>query len=201
LGNVVTNASGAPRSGEATAEISSEPPGADIEIDGSFVGSTPSAVGIVAGEHTLRISKNGYKRWERDLKSSTGNIKIAAVLEPIAPDSEAPANSSAGMAEEARIGIWFSGSPTVKHNGLEISGVQPNGPADNIEVKPGDVLIAIEGRYLYTVDGLRAELRRHADGTRLGQYDTDTTDSPMTTISPSALNVRLRQIVAEPLLR
>jgi hypothetical protein len=78
-----------------------------------------------------------------------------------------PANSSKGMAEEARIGIWFTGNPTVKHNGLEIAGVQPNGPADNIDIKQGDVIISIDGHYLYTVDQLRDELLRHEDGARL----------------------------------
>ena len=82
-------------------------------------------------------------------------------------DPAPPANSSEGMAEEARIGIWFTGNPTAKHNGLEISGVQPNGPADSIDIKPGDVIVSIDGRYLYTVDELRAELLRHEDGTRL----------------------------------
>jgi hypothetical protein len=177
----------APRStDEETAEISSDPLGADIEIDGNFVGNTPSSVGIAAGQHTLRVSKNGYKSWERTLRSSTGSIKIAAVLEPISadaprtahtpvevaatstsPDPTSPANWSEGTAEEARIGISFTGNPATRHDGLEIAGVQPKGPADNIDIKPGDVLISIDGHYLYTVDELRAELLRHESAARL----------------------------------
>jgi hypothetical protein len=184
LGSAATNGSSAPRSGEATAEISSDPLGAEIEIDGSFVGSTPSSVGIVAGEHTLRISKNGYKRWERTLKSSTGNVKIAAVLEPILAgsavskddnlravgaststtrDSEASSSSTTGLPEDL-IGVWFTGNPTVRHDGLEVAGVQPKGPADNIDIKQGDVILAIDGHFLFTIDELRAELLRHAVG-------------------------------------
>jgi hypothetical protein len=82
-------------------------------------------------------------------------------------DPVPPSNSSEGKAGEARIGVWFAGNPTAKHNGLEISGVQHNGPADNIDIKPGDVIISIDGHYLYTVDELRAELLRHEDGARL----------------------------------
>ncbi|HEY4904279.1 MAG TPA: PEGA domain-containing protein [Candidatus Sulfotelmatobacter sp.] len=66
---------------EATAEISSEPAGAEVEIDGSFVGSTPSTLSITPGEHNVLIWKRGYEPWERTLRASTGNIKIAAVLE------------------------------------------------------------------------------------------------------------------------
>jgi hypothetical protein len=66
---------------DAQIEITSTPPGADIEIDGSFVGSTPSTVGVVPGEHTVVIKKDGAKPWERNLKVTTGKIAIAAQLE------------------------------------------------------------------------------------------------------------------------
>jgi len=82
-------------------------------------------------------------------------------------DPESPANPSAGMTEESRIGVWFTGSPTAKHDGLEISGVQPNGAAANLDIKPGDVIIALDGHYLYTIEELRAELLRHEQGGRL----------------------------------
>jgi hypothetical protein len=195
--------------GEAMAEISSDPSGADIEIDGNFVGSTPSSLGIATGGHTLRVLKQGYKRWERTLRTSTGNIKVAAVLEPLpsappgtplaateirhdaipspenqpfpaapstvepkddsrpARDPSPPANSSGTLPEEALIGIWFTGNPTTRHDGVEISGVHPKGPADGIDIKPGDVLLAIDDHYLFTIDQVRAELQRHEPGTRL----------------------------------
>jgi hypothetical protein len=210
LGDAVTNASNPARStGEATAEISSHPLGADIEIDGNFVGSTPSSVGIVAGEHTLRVSKSGYKKWERTLKSSTGTIKIAAELEPIPTnasatshtptegaaihDSDLSAYSSEGKSEEARIGIWFTGNPTTRHDGVEISGVQPKGLADSIGIQPGDILLAIDGHYLYTIDELRGELLRHDKGTRLAiryRHGRLTYDNYLVLASNSGASVR-----------
>jgi hypothetical protein len=61
-------------------EVSSTPSGADVEIDGSFVGNTPSSVGVAPGEHTVRISKTGYVAWERKITTSSGNVKLSPEL-------------------------------------------------------------------------------------------------------------------------
>jgi hypothetical protein len=61
--------------------VGSTPDGADIEIDGSFVGNTPSSVEVTAGEHQVMIKKSGYKEWSRMLKVSGGDIKLNAELE------------------------------------------------------------------------------------------------------------------------
>jgi hypothetical protein len=65
----------------AEIEITSAPSGAEIELDGSFVGSTPSTIGVAAGDHIITIKKNGYRPWERKLKTNTGKVGIAADLE------------------------------------------------------------------------------------------------------------------------
>src|SRR5712675_3143872 len=62
-------------------EVSSTPSGADIEIDGNFVGSTPSTVGVAAGPHQLSVKKAGFTPWERKITLSSGHIKIDAALE------------------------------------------------------------------------------------------------------------------------
>lgn len=61
--------------------IASNPSSADIEVDGNFVGNTPSAVDLEAGDHTLRVSKSGYKAWERKLKANGGNVNLNVELE------------------------------------------------------------------------------------------------------------------------
>jgi hypothetical protein len=70
---------------EVTLETTSTPPGADIELDGSFVGSTPSSVSVTPGDHTVKLIKSGYSTWERKIKITAGNVKISPDLEPIAP--------------------------------------------------------------------------------------------------------------------
>jgi hypothetical protein len=65
-------------------EISSTPPGADIELDGFFVGNTPSSVAVSPGDHTIRLTKNGYGPWERKVKTLAGAVRISPDLEPLA---------------------------------------------------------------------------------------------------------------------
>ena len=61
--------------------VSSTPAGADIEVDGAFVGSTPSIVNIAPGDHTITIKKRGFRVWERKVRATGGSIKIDAELE------------------------------------------------------------------------------------------------------------------------
>jgi hypothetical protein len=78
------SAPSAPASSDVGAQISvsSSPAGADIELDGTFVGSTPSVIGVTAGDHTIQVAKNGFKTWQRQVKVTTGQIAISADLEP-----------------------------------------------------------------------------------------------------------------------
>ena len=69
-------------SASAKLQIDSSPPGADIEVDGSFVGNTPSEVQVAEGDHAVVVKKSGFKSWERKLKSSAGSsVHISAELE------------------------------------------------------------------------------------------------------------------------
>ncbi len=74
-------------------QLESQPPGADIEIDGSFVGNTPSEIEVAEGEHTVTVKKAGFKDWERKLKVSGGsNVSLSAELEK--QDSQPNADSA-----------------------------------------------------------------------------------------------------------
>ena len=56
------------QSNMAVLDISSEPKDAEIEIDGAFAGTTPRTKRLNPGEYKIKISKNGYKSWERKIK-------------------------------------------------------------------------------------------------------------------------------------
>jgi hypothetical protein len=62
--------------------VSSLPDGADIEVDGNFVGNTPSDVQVAEGDHTVSLKKTGFKDWERKLKVSSGSsVHLNAEME------------------------------------------------------------------------------------------------------------------------
>jgi hypothetical protein len=64
----------------AEIEVASTPSGAEIELDGTFVGNTPSTIGVAAGDHVIIVQKNGYKPWQRKLRTSTGKVNVTAEL-------------------------------------------------------------------------------------------------------------------------
>ena len=80
-----TGAGSAPSTAAATAMISlsveSSAPGADIEVDGGFVGSTPSTVSVTPGQHTITVKKKGYAEWSRSMNVSGSTIHLNADLD------------------------------------------------------------------------------------------------------------------------
>lgn len=81
--NPIANPPSQPQS-NAGAEliITSIPDGAEISLDGDFIGSTPSTIAVPSGDHAITIKKSGYKDWERRIKISNGEVRISAELEP-----------------------------------------------------------------------------------------------------------------------
>jgi hypothetical protein len=70
-----------PAGNNAEVAVESAPPGADIELDGAFVGSTPSTITVAAGDHRITLKKSGFTTWERTIKVSGGKIQISADLQ------------------------------------------------------------------------------------------------------------------------
>jgi len=63
-------------------DIASTPSGADIEVDGKFVGSTPSSISLPAGDHEVAVKKSGFVAWDRKISTSPGHINLSAELTP-----------------------------------------------------------------------------------------------------------------------
>lgn len=58
----------------STVVVKSAPDGADITVDGKYVGSTPSTVRLTPGDHAISMEKGGYKTWQRTMTVSPGGI-------------------------------------------------------------------------------------------------------------------------------
>ena len=66
----------------STVIVKSTPDGADIRVDGRYVGSTPSALQLPPGDHVVIVDKSGYKPWQRTMSLSSGGlITVDAQLE------------------------------------------------------------------------------------------------------------------------
>ena len=57
--------------------------GADIEIDGSFVGSTPSTVSVTPGQHAIVVKRKGYADWSRTMNVSGSGVRVSAEMEKV----------------------------------------------------------------------------------------------------------------------
>jgi PEGA domain len=66
---------------QASLIIDSTPPGADIEIDGNFVGDTPSTISVALGNHEISVKKKGFVGWSRKMNITGGNVHLTAGLD------------------------------------------------------------------------------------------------------------------------
>jgi hypothetical protein len=57
-----------------TAVVKSDPGGADVTVDGKYMGSTPSTLRLAPGDHTILIEKPGHKAWQRTMTVNPGGI-------------------------------------------------------------------------------------------------------------------------------
>jgi opacity protein-like surface antigen len=62
-------------------EFWSRPTGADVEIDGQYVGSTLSTIPLAPGEHTIAIRMKDFAPWQKTITVTSGNVRVAAYLE------------------------------------------------------------------------------------------------------------------------
>ena len=65
-----------------TIAVSSTPDGAEISVDGAFMGNAPATLKLPPGKHVVRVALSGYKEWTREITVLAGSeLKLAAALE------------------------------------------------------------------------------------------------------------------------
>ena len=65
------------------------------------------------------------------------------------------------------IGASSDENPLVRHDGVTLSMVTTGGPADQARLAAGDVVLALDNHYVYTVTELGNEIQRHPSGSRV----------------------------------
>jgi len=62
--------------------FSSTPSGAEITVDGKYVGNTPSQVSVSTGTHVVTVTSPGFAEWKRELTVFPGSdLNVSAVLQ------------------------------------------------------------------------------------------------------------------------
>jgi len=66
--------------------FSSTPAGAEITLDGKYVGSTPSEIPLSTGTHVVVLSMPGFTEWRRELTVEAGSVvNVTASLQKAQP--------------------------------------------------------------------------------------------------------------------
>jgi hypothetical protein len=61
--------------------VTSSPSGAEIFVDGVYVGSTPSSIGMKPGDHVILVKKSGFAGWTRSISVTSGKVSVTAELQ------------------------------------------------------------------------------------------------------------------------
>jgi hypothetical protein len=78
--------------GTSEVTVEANVPNCDINVDGAFVGSTPSKLTLSSGKHEITVAKKGYAAWTRTLTVSASVIHISAEME-VNPTVAAPTSN------------------------------------------------------------------------------------------------------------
>jgi len=66
----------------SSVDLKSTPDGAEITVDDKYMGSTPSTLKLLPGDHKIKLEKSGFKSWERTLaEGARGTANVNATLD------------------------------------------------------------------------------------------------------------------------
>ena len=76
----VVSAAGSAPAATSGLMIEANVPNCDIEVDGSFMGSTPSTLNLAPGKHEIVVKKTGYRDWSRSMIVGSGAVRLSAEM-------------------------------------------------------------------------------------------------------------------------
>lgn len=139
------------------------------------------AMALTRGEYALYLSRGegmapyvydfGTQEPQSVATREEANIppKNAAEIRPIADTNTKPTSSSKSLDVfgQATIGVFCDGNPDIRHDGVPLTALAPGGPADQAGIKAGDVILAINDRYLFTIGQMKEEISHHEPGAKI----------------------------------
>ena len=168
-----------------TLVVVSTPGQSQVYIDDAPVGTTSQQgrlriVQLTPGQHTVRISLNGYQDSEQSITLEAGQVTtVSATLqrveappvvtpEPVNPEpvNPEPVNPepTGRVSQPGYLGILPAQQQPEGARGVVISGAQPGGPAAQAGLKAYDTILAVNGQPASTPQALRAMLAAHQAG-------------------------------------
>lgn len=66
--------------GNSALQVVSDPDEAEVALDGKFVGQTPLLIPLAPGDHTLRLTKDGFSTWEQKIHATGVRVTIDVEL-------------------------------------------------------------------------------------------------------------------------
>jgi hypothetical protein len=150
------------------------------EVKSGIYKITPAAA-LSRGEYALYLSRGeGMAPYVYDFgvqqaqsvavrEETNGHPASASEIHPPA-DFNTKSDSQPKSAElfgHASIGTFSEGNSDVRRDGVALVYVIAGGPADQAGIKSGDVILAINDHYLFTLGELAEEISRHRPGTKI----------------------------------
>jgi PDZ domain len=139
------------------------------------------AVELSRGEYALYLARGegmaayvydfGVQRPQAVVAKQETKPPIVNVSEvhPVVDTSSKPNGftSRPELFAQASIGTFSEGNPEVRHDGVTLTALTPSGPAEQAGIKAGDVILAINDHYLFTIGELKEEVSHHQPGTKI----------------------------------
>lgn len=112
-------------------------------------------------EHSVTQAQADQQRIEQVWASQARTTTAADSKEP----SQQALRTTHG--HDAWLGASSADSPKIRHNGVSLSGVEPDSPAYRAGLQVGDVILTIDGKYIYTVEELSSEIQKRTAGSTM----------------------------------
>jgi hypothetical protein len=136
---------------KAVLDIWSEPAGADISLDGGYVGKTPYSLSVAPGVHMIGLHKQDFGSWQRSMQVDTGEHRVGAYLEqktlaldfPTAPPGAHGPAPSANTREQSRSEPVFEFWSTPTGADIVMDGEPVGKTPYSLAVSPGEHTIVL----------------------------------------------------------